>query len=432
MGSKKSTSISKYHGTGMGIIILAALFSFSLSAILPAAVFGGTGLASNFKIEVTMVNHEPDPAEPGRYVTVRFKVENDGRENAEDIILELLPEYPFSLDPGESPVKKIGSVYGKQIGKIGVIVDYRLRVDERAGEGDTDLELKYKINDGVWILLEPFTVEIKPSSAILRAVRAFTLPDVLEQGRKGTLHIDLENLALSFIKDVKVKVKLDGLPLATVGSTNEKVVKLIGAGNVSRVSFDVVPQPEAASGLYNVPLEISFLDRLGTSYKKNESVGVMVGEQPELLVSLESSAAYTRGQAGKISVKFVNKGITDIKFLQAALSESKEYRVLSSPNVYVGNIDSDDYETAEYTIALGKVSGDEVLLPVTVQYRDATNREYQKTVQVSLPLFSEDDAKKLGIQQKGSGAWVLVVVVLAGGLAYWYFRAKRRRKRAAL
>jgi len=412
-------------------MVVPAVF-LVLSLFFSTSAFAGTGLVSNFKIEVTMVNHEPDPAEPGRYATVRFKIENNGRENAEDIVLELLPEYPFSLDPGESPVKKIGSVYGKQVGKLGVIVDYRLRVDEQAVEGDTDLELKYKINDGVWILLEPFTVGIKPSSILLRAVRAFTLPDVLEQGHKGTLHIDLENMALSFIKDVKVKMKLDGLPLATVGSTNEKVVKLIGAGNVSRVSFDVVPQPEAASGLYNVPLEISFLDRLGTRYKNNESVGVMVGEQPELLVSLESSSAYNDGQTGKISVKFVNKGITDIKFLQAALSESKEYRVLSSPNVYVGNIDSDDYETAEYTIALGKVSGDGVLLPVTVEYRDATNREYQKTVQVSLPLFSENEAKKLGIQQKGSGAWVLVVVVLIGGMAYWYFRARRKRKRAAL
>ena len=418
---------------GKGRFVLCTLLLFSMmAALLSDVASAGSGLVTNYKIEVTLVNHEPDPAEPGKYVTVRFKIENDGRENAEDVVLELLPKYPFYLDPGESAVKKIGSVHGKQIGKIGVIVNYRLKVDEQAVEGDIELELKYSINDGVWILLEPLSVEVKPSSILLRAVRAFTNPEVLEQGHKGTLHIDFENLALSFVKDVKVKLKLDGLPLATIGSTNEKVVKLIGAGNISRVSFDVVPQPEASSGLFNVPLEITFLDRLGTLYRKNESVGVMIGEQPELLVSLDSSLVYGKGQTGKVSLRFVNKGVTDVKFLQAALSESSDYRMLSAQSVYVGNIDSDDYETADFTISLASVQGERVVLPVTVQYRDATNREYQKTVQVQLPLFSESDAKKLGIGQGGSNAWVFVVLILIGGGVYLYLRARRKRKRASV
>ena len=98
----------------LGLIVLSLMVG-SLNVFGATSTTVGRTQLYFYDINVTMINHEPDPAEAGRYVTVRFKIENSGAENAEDITVELLPEYPFSLDPGEGAVKYIGSVRSRQI-----------------------------------------------------------------------------------------------------------------------------------------------------------------------------------------------------------------------------------------------------------------------------------------------------------------------------
>src|SRR3989338_3324985 len=145
------------------VLILCSSFVYATSS--SASTISATSEWA--RINVTIVNQDPDPVEPGGYVTVRFKFENRGSANAEDVTAELMPEYPFSLDEGESAVQKIGSIHGRQIGDIGVIVKYRLRVDKDAVEGDNELELRYKTEDNSWIKLEPFKIDVQTYDAIL-------------------------------------------------------------------------------------------------------------------------------------------------------------------------------------------------------------------------------------------------------------------------
>src|SRR3989338_8056188 len=110
------------------IIVVLLFFVLALSSV----VMGASSGLNSYWINVTMINQEPDPAEAGRYVTLRFKLENTGTDIAKDVTVELLIKYPFSLEPGESATKYIGSIRERQMGDTGVIVDYRVRVDEKA------------------------------------------------------------------------------------------------------------------------------------------------------------------------------------------------------------------------------------------------------------------------------------------------------------
>src|SRR3989338_4015293 len=146
-------------------------------SLLVLILFGGMAYAfgnatssqisDSYRIKATLVNQEPDPAGPGEIVDVRFKFENRGGENAEDITAELLPDYPFSLYTNENSTKQIGSIHGRQIGETGVIVKYKLKVDENAVEGENELELRYKIGNGPWIKLDAFKIDIQTEDAIL-------------------------------------------------------------------------------------------------------------------------------------------------------------------------------------------------------------------------------------------------------------------------
>jgi len=412
---------------------------FVLSLILGSlSVFGATSLTSGrtqlyfYNINVTMINHEPDPAEAGRYVTVRFKIENTGGETAEDIVVELLPKYPFSLDPGESAVKYIGSVRSRQVGDTGVITDYRLKVDEAALEGYNDIELRYKVRNNAWIKLEPFYVNIRPHD-ILLSIYSIDAPKMIMPGETSKVDINLKNLALSFIKEIKVKLNLDGLPLATIGSTNRKIIKQIEADSNATVSFDLMAEPDADSKLYKVPIEIEFYDRLGTRYDKNETVGLIIGKEPDLSIIIDSSEVYSSGGTGEVTIKFTNKGVTDIKFLNVELEESENYDILSPKEVYVGNIDSDDYETADFKLTLNKVKGSDVILPLLVEYKDANNNEYSKEIEMPLRLYSASEAKAAGLKSGSSkvGIIIVIVIVVVGFFIYIRWRKKKKGEKAS-
>ena len=77
-------------------LILSSVSVFGAESLLATGSSGRTQVYFHV-IEATMINYDPDPAEAGRYVTVRFKIENSGAENAKDMVVELLPKYPFSL-----------------------------------------------------------------------------------------------------------------------------------------------------------------------------------------------------------------------------------------------------------------------------------------------------------------------------------------------
>jgi len=408
-----------------GILVLSMIIS-------SAGVYGAATSASGrtqlyfHDVSITMVNHDPDPAEAGRYVTVRFKVENTGAEIAKDVVIELLPKYPFSLDPGESAVKSIGSVRSRQAGDTGVIEDYRLKVDENALEGDNEIELRYMANNEAWIKLEPFDIEVNPHD-ILLSIDSVDAPKMIKPGEENKVNINLKNLALTFIKEIKVTLDLDGLPMATIGSTNRKIIKQIEADSEATVGFNLMAESDAESQLYKVPIEIEFFDRLGTFYTKNETVGLIVGAEPDLSVIIDDSEIYSSEGTGDVTIKFTNKGVTDIKFLNIVLKNGK-YSILSAEEVYVGNIDSDDYETADFKLKLDKIKGEDVILPLLLEYKDANNNEYSEKINLLLKLYSSSDAKAIGVKKGNSKVGIVIVLVIVVGGFFIYRRWRKKKK----
>jgi len=76
-------------------IILSMFVLVMMSASFSAVHASGITALANLK--VTFVSQTPDPVEPGKVVEIRWKIENIGSAAAEDVMFELLPEYPFSL-----------------------------------------------------------------------------------------------------------------------------------------------------------------------------------------------------------------------------------------------------------------------------------------------------------------------------------------------
>src|SRR3989339_1179438 len=126
----------------------------TLFALILMAVIAIAENPSGVDLKVTLLSHDPDPVEPGNYADLSFKIENWGTRAAEQTIVELLPQYPFSLDPGTNPQKAIGNIPGLQFSQNAVIVKYRVKVDENAVDGKNLIKIRYKISTSDWITPE--------------------------------------------------------------------------------------------------------------------------------------------------------------------------------------------------------------------------------------------------------------------------------------
>ena len=408
------------------IISLCILILFAVS--VNAAAQSTQKPARTSQIEVTLINQEPDPAEPGNYVDARFKLDNNGSEEARNVEIEILPQYPFSLDPGREALRSAGTLQSMQRGDVGVIVKYRLRVDKNAVEGENEIKIRYRIDKGVWVEPEEFFIDVQTNDAILAINSVSVDKEFFEPGSSGILRIGIVNEADSLVKDIKAWLDFGGMPFVPLGSTNEKSVYQIDARKTHEFSFKLLAKPEAESGVYQVPLRISYSDELNKGYIKNGTIGIIVNTKPDISVTLDESEVYEHGKVGEIVVKVINKGVTDIKFMNVKLGESSNYKIISSDEAYLGNIDSDDFETADFDLFVENTNEKRVELPLTLEYKDANNNNYRDRISLKLNLYSAAEAKKFGLKKEnGAVGFLIIVAIVVAGLFYYRKRMKKRK-----
>lgn len=412
---------------------LAVLVLLVIAAALASAAVNTVYYGSSPRISVSLASQDPDPVEPGKIVELSFKLDNQG-ELAYNVAFEIAPEYPFSLLPGESAVKNIGALGTAQDSATSVFVKYKLKVDQNAVDGSHEIKVRYKTeNIDSWSTIGDITVKVQSKDAILSVEKFTAIPEAVAPGSKTKLIISLRNHATSLIKDIKIILDLgksgdEETPFSPVGSTNEKVISAIEPQALFPLEFNLLADPDAKSKSYKVPLRIEYSDILNKNYSKTRTVTLVVGMEPDLSVYIDSTTAYTAGRTGEVSVKIVNKGLTDIKFLNVKMDKAEGYKVLSPYEVYIGNIDSDDYETADFKINVEKASKEKVVLPLAIEYKDANNQDYTKKVSLELPIYTSSEAKRLGLVEKGNKGILLAILAIAVAGFFAYRIWKKRRK----
>ncbi len=420
----------------VGIILLQVILIASLCmAVVDDDQVKVRG-ASNWDIyapETNFLNQNPDPAEPGNYVEIRIKVENIGIKPAKDMNFEIIPEYPFSLDPGTSSTVVLGDANSKQVGENAYVLYWKLRVANDAVEGNNKLEMRYSMDKGnTWVKLNDYYIRIQTHDSIISIESASTDPETVSPGKKFKLDIKIKNLADSLLTDVTTTLNLiyaSGttmveLPFTPIGSSNSKVLKNINPGEEDTLSFNLISDIDAESGIYKIPLEIKYSDELAKNYTVRGIVGVAVGIKPEIFVSLDEDNIVADTSVD-ITVKFVNKGKEDIKFLFVSLGDVEGMEIMSSKQVYIGNIDSDDYETEDFKVEVDNCDAS-YKIPVSVEYQDTSNNKYKEEYKLDLEICSDSgNGANSTNKNQTIGIIIIVVIVIASLILYRSFRRKK-------
>jgi hypothetical protein len=437
---KNNMSVGKFVFVSSIIFAIVALCSVVLAdteTILP----GGS-------IRVSMISQVPDPVAPGEYAELRWMVTNLGSKPLEDVEFRLVPDYPFELLGTDGGIKGLGTIQGHQKGEEGIVLYYRVRINEGAAEGVNKLTLMYRFKGMEdWSKLDYFSIRVRNLYAAVIIDSFDMVPSVVAPGSVGKLNIKLTNMAESTMKDVDLKLDLtlssiprsatgaessllfDALPFTPIGSSGEKRLGQLKPGKSATFSFDLMVYPAAASKVYKVPLMLSYNDGQGNLSAKSDLVSIVVGASPDIYAVIDKSDLVAGKKSGIISFKFVNRGVTDIKFLDVQLKDTADFDVVSSKEEYVGNVNSDDYESVDFSLYLknnvDKKKSSTISFPLHITFKDANNVDYAKDANLEYKIYT---AEEKGAVQSSSLAIIIAVIVVMIIVWIVYRRWEKRRK----
>ena len=148
------------------LLILTAL----MLSLLSVQALGAAQLTALPHLEITLINQEPEPAAPGSFVELKFMIENLGGDSAQEVELQLVENYPFTVYE-DSNIKFLGTIQGRQMDDEGQIVKFRVRIDDNAIDGEHVVQLKYrhKSSNGKtsWIKTDDIAIDIRAEKPFL-------------------------------------------------------------------------------------------------------------------------------------------------------------------------------------------------------------------------------------------------------------------------
>jgi hypothetical protein len=250
--------------TFFSLLLIASVFSFPASAAVGSA-----------NLKVTIVETDPYPAKIGEYLTLNIQVENVGGAQADDVDVEIVPKYPFSLDSKENAIQNIGALNpGRTATK-----EFSLYVDKNAQKGTRSIDIRTRTSkNGPWSS-ESFDIRVGTetftSKGTVELAEIVTSPEVFMPGDEGTVTVTLKNTATDptvtiggedFDTNARIQAAVlrplsDGI---TVQYAPYYEMGLLGPGESIELTFNIEVEDNAKEGVHNLELEIE-----GNSYDYN-------------------------------------------------------------------------------------------------------------------------------------------------------------------
>jgi hypothetical protein len=107
--------------------------------------------------------------------------------------------------------------------------------------------------------------------------------------------------------------------------------------------------------------------------------------------------------------------------------EGEGYDVIGPDTEYIGNLESDDFETASYDIYV--FNKEDVALNLIATYKDSYNQEFEEEFTLVLPVYTKNEIKSYGLDGKTTSLGMIIGYVLLILFVYYSYKGwKRERK----
>ncbi len=367
--------------------------------------------ASPAAVSIGIINQDPDPASGGSIVEVRLGIENRGGTSSGNLIVEVIPAYPFKLASGQSGVTEVGIIRADSYEEDVKIIKYKLLIDREVNDGDYELDIQYKYEgtNAYTQVSVPLTIANTQNVEVIHIDKAVLIP-----GAQSSLKFTINNVGRAPLNDLKFLWESEDQVILPVGSDNSRFISYIEVGGSAEVEYQVIADTNADPGLYRLSLFLEH-DSLNEGYEVETIAGVYVGGDTDFDISLsESSMTET-------SFTIANIGSNPAYSVLVSLPTQKGWKISPPTSTIIGNLNTGDYTVATFTLSQGSATE----LALEIAYTNTMGQRQVVEKIVEFQSFSRNATTEIKESRMGSRGmpssqpsffeqynWQIVVIVL--------------------
>jgi hypothetical protein len=400
-------------------IISVIIFLLLVSSIFTAPASAATASAN---LKITIVETNPYPAKIGQYLDLTVQVENVGRDRADNVDIEIVPEYPFSLDSQANAVQNIGALApGKVASK-----EFHLFVDKEAQKGIRSIDIRTRIDKNSPWSEKTFDIRIGTetfdSKGTLELEEVVFNPEAFMPGDRGTVTVTLSNTATT------PTVTIDGsdydtnarIQAAVLRPLSDEVIVLdapygemglLGPGDSIKLTFNVKVSEDASEGTHNLELAIE-----GNSFDYNSKKNIPLEvDSSNVRVIPSKPLKLVNGEA---TLEFDVANTHPNEFNSVSIRPEAEGMKFYPAEYFIGPMDADELFTIEFdAIAdsssenIGETS-EMINLSLSASYGNGINKHENLVSNLRIQQVEENQGSSPGLIIIG----ILFVALAAAGV----------------
>lgn len=277
--------------------------------------------------------------------------------------------------------------------------------------------------DKLWIAFAlAFFLVASPfvSAVVVQGVQAPSLTP----GKESSIIVSIKNTFNEDVEDLSFGFLFTGTNFIAVGGSEESTDEL-REGRDEDFSFRIKPSYDVKPGDYEIPYEISYTQD-DERFVKKGSIGVHVAGVPEIRTSVEVVTPVV-GMNDQLTLRIINDGLADARFVSVSVA-GEGMTLLSDEEVYIGSVDSDDFETATFDVRYVR---ERAVLVATISYRDIDNNRLTEEARLPVTVYTREEAISRGIITQSYVPYYIGFVIVL--IVIWFvWRTIRKRRRARL
>ncbi len=379
-------------------------------------------------LKATMLNQDPDPAQPGQYLELRWKIEKLGNTKAEDLAFTLDIDHPFFFDAADTAMKKAGNWVKYSEEEEYFTLYYKVRVDDDAIEGTYKAKLMVSYNGLSSDTLGEFDLRVGDNEKPDFVLGTLSTDPIKLVGdtEEAKIEVELENIGKADAENVKATIILPEGFVPTYSYSDRENLGTISAGSSKTATYYVDIAEGVAGGLHEAKLEIEYKETDDQEYRKKVILfDLPVKDKPVFdVVSVTPTPSEIHpGDDVSVRIKIENTGGKEGESVSVrAFKDSSQPFSFDEKSDFIGKLKPG--ETGDAIILLGvddtaESKGYQLDLEIRSIYEDEVLVQ-EKRIMLDVVAPADDAPKTSPV----TGMIIVVVIVLAGVGGYYFGRKK--------
>lgn len=403
--------------------VLIILLSMA-GTVLGAPLTGAQGS----RIQANFMSQDPDPADAGNDLDLRWQVVNTISGTTDTLKFHLDADYPFLFEAGDSPDKDLGASAGTNEKDIFYVLHYKLRIADNALKGTYNVTLNWYTGAG-WTKRD-FPIYIDPKKADFVVGALVTSPEkLIADTKEAKLSVDINNIGKGNAENVKIKLFLPDGFNSSYSYSDEDSLGIIAKDGSKTATFYTDIDENIKEGNYKAKLEISYKDvndDSATYRTKTLELNIPIKPAPHLIVESVTTTPINLMPGSNSEIRITIKNTGNKKAESVSLRVFKDASQpfeFSEKSDFVGKLEPGDDGDAVLGFTVDpKAAAKKYLLDVELRGIDESNNVviFRRMV----PLTVTPEVKGSLLSSPGILGGLLVVIGAVA--ATYYFRNGRK------